>query len=41
MQLLQSMPSGKQANNSGLDIEVVAYCFAAVISMVDISVIQN
>jgi hypothetical protein len=37
LQLLQSLPAGSQQTK--IDIEVVAYCFAAVMSMVDIAVI--
>lgn len=37
LQLLQTLPAGQTA----LDLEVVAYCFAAVLSMVELAVIQN
>jgi hypothetical protein len=37
LQLLQSLPAGSQQTK--IDIEVVAYCFAAVMSMVEIAVI--
>jgi hypothetical protein len=42
--ILQSLPAGKQAHQSGqsnVDITVLAYCYAAVISMLDLAVIQN
>ena len=39
LQLLQSLPASGQP--SAIEMEVVAYCFAAVMSMVDIAVIQN
>jgi hypothetical protein len=37
LQLLQTL----QPNNTRIDIEVAAYCFAALLSMVDIAVIQT
>jgi hypothetical protein len=37
LQLLQTM----QPSSAHIELEVVAYCFAALLSMVDIAVIQN
>ena len=37
LQLLQTLPSGK----TSIETEVVTYCFAAVLSMVELAVIQN
>lgn len=39
-QVLEATPSGAKANGA-VDIEVLAYCFAAVLSMVDRAVIQK
>lgn len=37
LQLVQSLPAGQ----TKVDMEVVAYCFASMMSMVDIAVLQN